>query len=70
MMKKGLRLLAVGDAEADSSLNIFPDEEGIKTQLKMRLLICSCLNIFPDEEGIKTSSTARMVMSAGPITIP
>ena len=53
-MKKGLRRTVSFDEYTLAGLNIFPDEEGIKTHGTHAFSFRLRLNIFPDEEGIKT----------------
>ena len=54
-MKKGLRPVSPYRLPAGPGLNIFPDEEGIKTGIVVDVVGATRLNIFPDEEGIKTA---------------
>ena len=56
-MKKGLRPPYKASGEPVHGLNIFPDEEGIKTSFYFVIPSKIGLNIFPDEEGIKISQT-------------
>ena len=64
-MKKGLRRVSTDNVSCyPASLKTCPDEEGIKTDPSVGILLGGCpLKTCPDEEGIKTYPLFKLLIS-------